>query len=263
MNRVSNKVIIVTGGATGIGQATCYLLAQEGASIALVDINEEAGKKTVATIQSQSGKAEFWNMDVTNEAGIQHVFKAIAEKFDRIDVLVNNAGYIGSNKPTHEMTENEWDKVMNINVKSVFFCTKHVIPHLKKAGGGSIINISSIHGLLGSPDYPANHASKGAIRLMSKTDAMLYVKDKIRVNSIHPGYIQTPCLGEIPQKPGSSNQDIQAAYNRLQPMGHVGEANDIAYGVLYLASDESKFVTASELVIDGGIYGGRLFNQQD
>jgi len=260
MNRVLDKVIIVTGGATGIGQAACYLLAREGASIALVDINDQSGKETVAKIQSQGGKAEFWHMDVTNENNIETIFKAVAEKFGRIDVLVNNAGFIGSNKPTHEMTESEWDQVMNINVKSVFFCTKHVISYLKKIGGGSIINISSIHGLLGSPDYPANHASKGAIRLMSKTDAMLYVKDKIRVNSIHPGYIHTPCLGDIPHNQNISNEELLAAYNKLQPMGHVGEADDIAYGIVYLASDESKFITASELVIDGGIFGGRLFN---
>lgn len=258
--RVLNKVIIVTGGGTGIGQAACYLLAREGATIALVDINDQAGKETVSTICSQGDKAEFWHVDVTNEANVEQVFNSIADKFNRIDVLVNNAGFIGRNKPTHEMTESEWDSVMNVNVKGVFFCTKHVISHLKKSGSGSIINISSIHGLLGSPDYPANHASKGAIRLMSKTDAMLYAKDKIRVNSIHPGYIQTPCLGDVPQKQGSSNEEIKAAYNKLQPLGHLGEANDVAYGILYLASDESKFVTASELIIDGGIYGGRLFN---
>lgn len=260
MNRVLNKVIIVTGGASGIGRAICHLLAREGATIALVDINDEAGINTVTTIQAQGGKAEFWHMDVTNEANIAQVFNAISDKFGHINVLVNNAGFIGSNKPTHEMTESEWDQVMNINVKSVFFCTKHAIPHLKNFGGGSIINISSIHGLLGSPDYPANHASKGAIRLMSKTDAMLYVKDNIRVNSIHPGYIRTPSIGDIPHKSDINNEELQAAYDKLQPMGHVGEADDIAYGVLYLASDESKFVTASELVIDGGIFGGRLFN---
>ncbi len=260
MNRVLNKIIIVTGGSSGIGQAACYLLAREGATIALVDINDQAGKEAVSTIHLKGGEAQFWHMDVTDEANIEQVFSAIANKFGRIDVLVNNVGFIGANKPTHEMMEAEWDQVMNINVKSVFFCTKHAVPHLKKAGGGSIINISSIHGLLGSPDYPANHASKGAIRLMSKTDAMLYVKDKIRVNSIHPGYIRTPCLGDIPHKPDVGNEELQAAYDRLQPMGYVGEADDIAYGILYLASDESKFVTASELVIDGGIFGGRIFH---
>jgi NAD(P)-dependent dehydrogenase (short-subunit alcohol dehydrogenase family) len=249
MNRVLDKVIIVTGGATGIGQAACYLLAREGASIALLDINDQSGRETVKNIQRRGGQAEFWRMDVTHEPSVQQVFSAVVDKFGRIDGLVNNAGVIGSNQPTHEVTEGEWDQVMNVNVKGTLFCTKHVIPYLKKAGGGSIINISSIHGLLGSPDYPANHAAKGAIRSMSKTDAMLYAKDKIRVNSIHPGYIQTACLGEVP-----------ANLSKLQPLGHVGEANDIAYGILYLVSDESKFVTASELVIDGGIYGGRIFD---
>jgi len=260
MNRVLDKVIIVTGGATGIGQATCYRLAQEGATVALFDINDQAGIDTVAKIRSQNGIAEFRHMNVTNETEVERVFKEIADKFGHIDVLVNNAGVIGSNKPTHELTESEWDHVMNINVKGVFFCTKHVIPYLKQNGKGSIINISSIHGLLGSPDYPINHASKGAVRLMSKTDAMLYAGDHIRVNSIHPGYIQTGCLGDIPQNSGSNGEALQAAYNKLQPLGHVGSADDIAYGVLYLASDESKFVTATELIIDGGIYGGRLFD---
>jgi NAD(P)-dependent dehydrogenase (short-subunit alcohol dehydrogenase family) len=218
MNRVLGKVIIVTGGASGIGRATCQLLAREGAFIAIIDINDQAGKDTAEKIRAQGGKAEFWYLDVTDEASIERVFNNIANKCGRIDVLVNNAGLIGSNKPTHEITELEWDQVMDVNVKSVFFCTKHVIPYLKRAGSGSIINISSIHGLLGSPDYPVNHASKGAIRLMSKTDAMLYVKDKIRVNSIHPGYIQTNCLGEI---------SLKTTYEKLQPMGHLGEANDL------------------------------------
>ncbi len=260
MNRVLNKVIIVTGGATGIGKAACCLLAKEGATIALVANNDLVGKEVVTAIQNHGAKAEFWHMDVTDEAQVKRTFSAIAEKFGYISVLVNNAGIIGSNKPTHKLTEAEWDQVMNVNVKGTFFCTKHVISHLKKNGNGSIINISSIHGLLGTPDYPANHASKAAIRLMSKTDAMLYAKDKIRVNSIHPGYIQTACLGEISQKPGLTEEELHAAYDKLQPLDHVGTAEDIAYGILYLASDESKFVTAAELVIDGGIYGGRMLD---
>lgn len=260
MGRVQDKVVIVTGGSTGIGQTACQLLSKEGAKIALVDINDSGGKETVKYIQGQGGSAEYWHMDVTNESTIEKVFKEIEQKFSQINVLVNNAGFIGANKPTHEMSENEWDKVMNINAKGTFFCTKQVIPYLKKSGGGSIINISSIHGLIGSPDYPANHASKGAIRLMSKTDAMIYAKDKIRVNSIHPGYINTPNLGDSPQKSNASQSAPHSAFDKLQPLGHIGDANDIAYGILYLASDESKFVTASELVIDGGIYGGRLFD---
>lgn len=196
-------------------------------------------------------------MDTRFEAEVKQVMQEIASQFGRIDVLVNNAAIIGSNNPTHEFLEEDWDKVMAVSVKGVLFCTKHVVPYLKKAGGGSIINVSSLHGLLGTPDYPANHAAKGAVRLMSKTDAMLYVKDKIRVNSIHPGYIRTALTEEIAQKSGNYSE-ARAQQDKLQPMGHMGEPLDIAYGILYLASDESKFITACELVIDEGCSGGRL-----
>jgi NAD(P)-dependent dehydrogenase (short-subunit alcohol dehydrogenase family) len=257
MGRVDNKVIIVTGGASGIGQAACQLLAEEGAKIAIMDINQEAGLQTEASILSKGGKAKFWPLNVCDEKNIQAVFKDVYDFFGNINVLVNNVGMIGDNKPTHELTEAEWDKVMSVNVKSVFLCTKHIISYLQKAKSGSIINISSLHGLIGSPDYPANHASKAAIRLMSKTDAMLYAKDNIRVNSIHPGYIWTPLLEEVAKKSEMGYEQYKQHQATLQPIGFLGEPIDIAYAILYLASDESRFMTASDLVIDGGIYGGR------
>jgi len=168
-------------------------------------------------------------------------------------VLVNNAGSAGTNKPTHEITEAEWDRVQAVNVKGVFFCTKHAIPHMKRAGRGSIINLSSIYGLVGAPDVPPYHASKGAVSLMSKTDALIYAPDKIRVNSVHPGFIWTPMVEHHLHDSGAT--DIEAArrdVDLLHPLGHMGEPDDIAWGVVYLASDESKFVTGSQLVIDGG-----------
>jgi NAD(P)-dependent dehydrogenase (short-subunit alcohol dehydrogenase family) len=258
MNRVLNKVVIVTGGGSGIGQAASLILAKEGAVVAVIDMDEKGGKETVATIKTQGGRAGFWQADATNESSVKIAIDAVAEQFGRIDVLVNNVGMIGDDKPTHELTEAEWDRVMNVNVKSVFLCTKHSIPHLKNAGGGSIVNVSSVHGLIGSADYPANHASKGAVRIMSKTDAMLYAKDKIRVNSIHPGYIWTPLLERVAQKAGMDAESYQETYAHLTPLGHMGDPGDVAYAILYLASDESKFVTASELVVDGGYTGGRL-----
>lgn len=260
MKRVQDKVTIVTGGASGIGQAACFLLAREGAKIALADLDEKAGKETVAEIQKHGGQAEFWKMNATNEAEVQKTIQAVVQEWGRINILVNNIGMIGDNKPTHELSEIEWDRVMNVNVKSVLFCTKHCVPHLKRGGGGSIVNVSSVHGLIGTPDYPANHASKGAVRLMTKTDAMLYAKDKIRVNSIHPGYIWTPLLEKVAQKSNMSPEEFRAKHDQLQPIGYMGEPDDVAYAILYLASDESKFVTASELVIDGGFTGGRLLD---
>ena len=174
------------------------------------------------------------------------------ETAGEIDVLVNNAGISGADKPPHEITEEEWDKVQDVNVKGVFFCTKHVIPSMKRGGGGSIIHLSSIYGLVGAPDAPPYHASKGAVRLMAKTDALFYAEDGIRVNSIHPGFIWTPMVENFMASKGLSAEEGRASLAELHPIGRVGDPDDIAYGVLYLASDESSFVTGSELVIDGG-----------
>lgn len=251
MNRVKDKVAIVTGGAVGIGKATCVLLAKEGAKVAVTDIKQDEGKALAQDIKNSGGEAEYWHLDVSKESEVQQVFTEVCQKWEKIDVLVNNAGISGVNKPTHEITEEEWNALMAINVNGVFFCTKHAIPAMMNAGGGSIINLSSIYGLVSAPDIPPYHASKGAVRLMSKTDALLYTDHKIRVNSVHPGFIWTPLVEEYLQKQG----DVEAGrkeLDQLHPIGHMGEPDDIAYGILYLASDESKFVTGTELVIDGG-----------
>jgi len=251
MGRVEGKVAIVTGGALGIGKATCLLLAEEGAKVAVTDILDKEGQELAKKIKSIGGVAEFWRLDVSNEKEVEKTFADIHKKFGRIDVLVNNAGIAGVSKPTHEISEEEWDKVMAVNVKGVFFCTKHVVPYMKKTGGGSIINLSSIYGIVSAPDVPPYHASKGAVRIMTKTDAFLYAKDKIRVNSVHPGFIWTPMVEDYLKSQGDVEEG-RKYLDTLHPIGHVGEPEDIAYGIVYLASDESKFVTGSELVIDGG-----------
>lgn len=248
MKRAENKVVIITGGALGIGRETCILLAKEGAKVAVADILDKEGQALVEEINQSGGEAKFWHLDVSDEGEVKKVYDEVVEAFGKLDATVNNAGIAGVDKPTHELTEKEWDAVMNVNVKGVFFCTKHAILHMQKAGGGSIVNLSSIYGIVGAGDIPPYHASKGAVRLMSKNDALIYAKDKIRVNSVHPGFIWTPLVEEL----GKDNPGFREHLDSLHPIGHVGEAIDIAYGILYLVSDESKFVTGSELVIDGG-----------
>lgn len=251
MNRLIDKVAVITGAAVGLGRATAIRMAEEGASVAILDVLDAEGLELIEELRARDLPAAWWRCDVSSEDEVQAAMQAVVEHFGRLDILVNNAGVAGVNKPTHEITEAEWDRVQAVNVKGVFFCTKHAIPYLKQAGGGSIINLSSIYGLVGGPDVPPYHASKGAVRLMSKTDALIYAPDRIRVNSIHPGFIWTPMVEAHLSAQGDLEEGRKAAA-ALHPLGHMGEADDIAWGAVYLASDEAKFVTGSELVIDGG-----------
>ncbi|RAS23764.1 SDR family NAD(P)-dependent oxidoreductase [Paraburkholderia bryophila] len=248
---MSGKVAAITGGARGIGAQTARTLAAAGSAVAVLDVLTEAGEQLVAEINAAGGKAAFWKMDVTQEDDVQRVFGDIAARFGRLDALVNNAGIEGANLPTHEMTLQQWQKVIDVNVTGVFLCTKYAIPHLLTAGGGSIVNLSSMYGLVGGPDVPAYHASKGAVRLMAKTEAMLYAAQNIRANSVHPGFIRTPLLEEAFAKLGDPEQ-IFAHMKTLVPLAKIGDPQDIAAGILYLVSPAGRYVTGTELVIDGG-----------
>ena len=183
---------------------------------------------------------------------VKSAIDAAASRFGGLNVMVNNAGISGSPKPTDQVSEAEWDRVQAVNVKGVFFGTKHAIPHLRAAGGGSIINLSSIAGLIGVGGIAPYHASKGAVRLMSKNDAITYAPEKIRVNSIHPGYIWTPMVENHLRATSDDLEAAKAAAGSVHPIGHMGEPDDIAWAVVWLASDEAKFVTGAEIVIDGG-----------
>lgn len=252
MDRLKDKVAVITGASLGIGRATAQMFAREGARVAVTDILDVEGNALVQEINKAGGEAAFWYLDVSKEFAVQDVLDEVFQKWGRLDVLVNNAGIAGVNVPTDQVTEKEWDKVMDVNVKGVFFCTKHAINHMRQSGGGSIVNISSIYGIISAPDIPPYHASKGAVRSMSKTDALLYAKDNIRVNSVHPGFIWTPLVEAHLKDSGSTLEEGRKNLNALHPLGRVGEPDEIAYGILFLASDESSFVTGEELVIDGG-----------
>lgn len=252
MERLKDKVCVVTGGSQGIGKATCQRLAEEGAIVVITDVEDDQGAQLREEIRKGNGRAEFRHLDVTDETEVHEVFTGIAEEFGGIDVLVNNAGIAGVDKPTDEVTAEEWRKVMDVNVTGVFLCTREAIAPMRARGGGSIVNISSIYGIVGAPDIPPYHASKGAVREMSKTDALFFAEDGIRVNSVHPGFIWTPLVEEMADQSEEGRDAFCENLRELHPIGRIGEPADIAAGIAYLASDDAKFVTGSELVIDGG-----------
>ena len=245
--RVDGKVAVVTGGAGGIGAATARLLAREGAAVVIGDLLEEEGRAVEAQIAEVGGQALFVPMDVTSENDWRRAIQAAVAAYGKLDILVNNAGISGRN--TVEETSVElWDRVMAVNAKGVFLGTKLAIPEMRKAGGGSIINVSSIWGLVGSDSSTAYHSAKGAVRIFTKAAAVQYAKEGIRVNSVHPGFVDSPMTIGYHALPGVRETRVAAT-----PLGRMGTPEDIASGILYLASDESSFVTGSELVIDGGM----------
>lgn len=252
MGRVEGKVALITGASLGLGRASARLLAREGASIVATDRRVEEGKALVREIESTGAKAIFLEHDVSDEINWARVIAGAIERFSGLDILVNNAG-VGHAGNVEMTTLEDWRWLMSINLDGVFLGAKHAIAAMKTRGGGSIINLSSIEGLIGDPNLAAYNASKGGVRIFTKSAALHCAKAgyKIRVNSIHPGYIWTPMV-EAYVGAQAEPAAAKAAIASLHPIGHIGEPDDIAYGVLYLASDESKFVTGAELVIDGG-----------
>ena len=251
MNRLTGKVAVVTGAARGIGRACAIRLAAEGATVAVLDRLDDEGAEVVQGIATAGGTARLWRVDVTSEDEIETAMNDVARVFGRIDVLVNNAGLPGTASPTHEITRESWERLMAVNVTGVFLCTKHVLRHMMAARRGSIVNVSSVHGIVGGTGSPPYNASKGAVRLMTKTDALLYARHGIRVNSVHPGYVWTTLVKRVVAV-ASDPAAMKAELEGKHPLGRLGTPDDVAWGVVYLASDESQFVTGSELVIDGG-----------
>ncbi|MCL0105337.1 glucose 1-dehydrogenase [Dehalococcoidia bacterium] len=254
MMRLENKVALITGAANGrrgelmgFGGACAWKFVNEGAKVVLADIDEKSGLATLKELQDAEFEAEFVRLDVTSAASWANAVASTVSRFGKIDILVNNAG-TSLTKTLDETSEEDWDGQMNVHAKGSFFGIKHVAPIMKKNGGGSIVNLSSINGLIGSPTATAYHVAKGGVRLLTKSAAIQYAEFSIRVNSVHPGYAETPMTEPLFNSPES----LQARLSRV-PMGRLGTADEIAMGILYLASDESSFVTGSELVIDGGM----------
>ncbi|KAA1282481.1 MAG: glucose 1-dehydrogenase [SAR202 cluster bacterium] len=245
--RLDGKVALISGGSRGMGAFEAELFVQEGAKVVICDVRDDEGDALAKKIVDRGGEAAFVHLDVTSESDWAAAVREAVERYGKLDVLVNNAG-VSARGSIEETSPDDWDRVMDINAKGVFLGTRSAIPEMRKAGGGSIINISSQLGLVGmgesSPQY---QASKGAVRIFSKSAAIQYAHEGIRVNSVHPGPIITP----MTEARRSDEVVRQRMISRI-PLGRYGESEDVAYGVLYLASDESSFVTGSELVIDGG-----------
>ena len=247
MGRLDGKVALISGGARGQGAAEANLFAREGAKVVFGDVLDDQGKQVEAEIHEVGGEALYIHLDVTREADWVSAVETAVSRYGKLDILVDNAG-ITIRKTIEDTTKEDWDRIMAINAKGVFLGPKQAIPAMRQSGGGSIVNISSTAGLVGGPYSGASYsATKGAVRLFTKSTDIQYAKEGIRCNSVHPGLLETPMTEDILADAAHREERTQRI-----PLGKIGTAEDIAYGVLYLASDEASFITGSELVIDGG-----------
>ncbi|HEU4536116.1 MAG TPA: glucose 1-dehydrogenase, partial [Polyangiaceae bacterium] len=248
MGRVAGKVAIVTGGGSGIGAATAHRLAEEGAAVVATDIDEASARRTAEAIEAAGGRAAGLAQDVALEADWARVVAAAAERFGPPTILVNNAG-VYRVAPLAELAVDEWDWLMAINVRGVALGIKHAAGPMAAAGGGSIVNLSSVSGLVGAPRHALYGASKGAVRALTKNAAVELGPSRVRVNSVHPAVIETPMADYGLKQAGRTKEQFARAY----PLGRLGTPVEVANVVLFLASDESSFVTGAELAVDGGL----------
>ena len=247
MGRLEGKSCLISGGSKGLGAAQARLFAREGARVAVGDIRDSDVGRLADELRASGTESLYVRLDVTSEADWESAVSAVVDEFGALDVLVNNAG-IYNRAPVEDTTLEEWERVMDVNSTGVFLGTKHAIPAMRKSGGGSIVNMSSVAGLVGSRTQTVYNASKGAVRLLTKSTAVQYAAAGIRANSVHPGVIETDMINEVIR-----TEEERATRMSLTPIGRFGTAEDVANGVLFLASDEASYITGAELVIDGGL----------
>jgi NAD(P)-dependent dehydrogenase (short-subunit alcohol dehydrogenase family) len=245
--RLGGKVAIITGGAHGMGESEALIFGREGAAVVVADVDETAGRQVAAKIGADGGKARFARLDVTSESDWEDVIRATTGAYGRLDILVNNAGISGSQDPDTHSTKS-WDTIMGVNAKGVFLGMKHAVPAMRQSGGGAIVNISSISGFVGQDKlHMAYNASKGAVRIMTKSAAVQYARDGIRANSVHPGFMPPMRTSKTSADPAWRRPFLEAV-----PLKREGRVEEVAYAVLFLASDEASYITGTELVVDGG-----------
>jgi NAD(P)-dependent dehydrogenase (short-subunit alcohol dehydrogenase family) len=249
MGRLEQKVSIVTGAARGIGRAIAELFAREGSAVVVADM-DRLGVEVAGQIQKKGGSTLYVQTDISDAGDVKRLVRTTIEKFSKIDVLVNNAGISGGMDNGLEVDDDHWRKVLDVNLTGVHLCTKYVAREMAKTGGGAIVNMSSMLGIIGSPFSTPYHASKGGVRTYTKAMAIVLAQKGIRVNSIHPGYIETELVKKVFEDLG--DPDARKNAESLHPLGRLGRPEEVAYAALFLACEESSFITGSELVIDGG-----------
>jgi NAD(P)-dependent dehydrogenase (short-subunit alcohol dehydrogenase family) len=241
LGKLQNKVAVITGGASGIGAATAKLFVSEGAKVVLVDLNEEKGKAFEAELKALNADALFVKANITSEEDVANIFKQTIEAFGKVDVVFNNAG-IGRVQPSHDLEYSEWRNTVNVDLDGVFLVAREAIREMLKAGGGTIVNTASMYGWVGSPGSAAYNAAKGGVINLTRSLALEYAEQNIRVNSLCPGFIDTPII------PEESKQVLAS----MTPMKRLGQAEEMAKAVLFMASDDSSFMTGNSLTVDGG-----------